>query len=102
MSYRSGYLVELKARDELYRLGAKLVVRSAGSRTPIDLIAFFPDRHEIWMVQVKAKREAPKNPEASIKEMKALKKLSGTYTCKPVLYMKKSGRYTFILGENHE
>ena len=42
--YRSGRVVEYACKDRLYMSGDKLVVRSAASKTPIDLIAFFPDK----------------------------------------------------------
>jgi len=95
-SYRCGYLVELKARDELKKLGAKIVVRSSGSRTPVDLIAIFPHKNEIWLVQVKAKREAPKNISKLKRELPDLINLSGTYTVQPKVYMKRKRKYGFI------
>jgi len=95
-SYRRGYIVELRAKDLLKKLGAKIVVRSSRSRTPIDLIAIFPDRKEIWLVQCKAKREAPKNLNKLRKEFHDLTELGGTYTVHPVIYMKKEGRYRFM------
>jgi len=95
-SYRRGYWIELKAKDRLKKLGAKIVVRSAQSRTPIDLIAIFPDRKEIWLVQCKAKREAPKNLNKLRKEFQHLTELGGTYTVHPIIYMKKEGKYQFM------
>jgi Holliday junction resolvase-like predicted endonuclease len=96
MSYRIGYLVELRARDDLKKLGASLVVRSARSLTPIDLIAFFPDKKEIWLVQVKGKKEAPENEEKLREKFKDLAKLSGEYICRSFVFMKKEGRYKFL------
>jgi len=95
-AYRSGYLVELKAKDKLKKLGAKIVVRSSRSLTPADLIAIFPDRKEIWLVQCKAKQEAPKKPETLKRRFKDLKALAGNYTCRTMVYIKKEGKYTFI------
>jgi len=93
--YRSGYLVELKAKDELLKQGAKIVVRSSRSLSPADLIAIFPIQKEIWLIQCK-KEEAPKNPETLQNRFKELKALTGTYTCKAYAYMKKQGKYHFI------
>jgi len=94
--YQSGYLVELKAKDTLKELGATHVVRSSRSLTPIDLIAIFQDKKEIWLVQVKGKREAPKDLSKLRKEFKSLRALRGEYTVSPYVYMKKEGRYTFM------
>jgi hypothetical protein len=93
--YRAGYVVELKAKEELFKQGAALVVRSSRSLTVADLIAFFPERREIWLIQCK-KKEVPKNPEKLVEKYSVLKKLEGTYTCKPYLFAKKDGRYQFI------
>lgn len=54
-NYARGRRLEYKIRDELEGMGAELVVRSAGSKGPIDLIAFFPLEREIYLVQVKGK-----------------------------------------------
>ena len=94
--YKTGYLVELRARDELKKMGAKVVVRSARSLTPIDLIAIFPDKREIWIVQCKAKQEAPKRKTSLKKKFKELTELEGVYYIKPYVYMKKEGKYKFI------
>jgi hypothetical protein len=93
--YRSGYLIELKAKDELLKQGAAIVVRSAKSLSPADLIAMFPDQKEIWLVQCK-KEEAPKDLTRLTERFKDLKALEGTYTCKAYAYMKKEGKYQFL------
>ena len=93
--YRAGYIVELKAKDELLKQGAALVVRSSRSLTAVDLIAFHPERGEIWLIQCK-KQEAPKQPEKITEKYQVLKKLEGTYICKTYLYAKKNGKYQFI------
>jgi hypothetical protein len=95
-SYKSGYLVELKARSELNKLGATHVVRSSRSLTPIDLIAIFPVRKQIWLVQCKAKQEAPKDLSKLGRRFKALSELRGEYQVTPHVYMKKDGRYRFM------
>jgi len=94
--YKTGYFIELKAKDELLKNGATIVVRSARSLTPADLIAIFPDRKEIWLVQCKAKQQAPKRKSTLQRLFKNLKSLEGTYTCKAVAYMKQGKKYTFI------
>ncbi len=93
--YKSGYTVELKAKGELVKRGAKTVVRSARSLTPADLVAIFPERREIWLIQCK-KEEAPRSLEKLQNRFKELKDLEGTYTCKAYAYMKVRGRYRFI------
>jgi len=95
-TYRSGYVVELWARDKLEELGAELVVRSGRSKTPIDLIALFPDKKQIWLVQCKAKKEAPKDPTKLKTQFKDLTKLDGEYKVIPYAYMKKNGKYQFL------
>ena len=94
--YKTGYNIELKAKHQLLKKGATIVVRSARSLTPADLIAIFPDRKEIWLVQCKAKQQAPKNKSTLQRQLKDLKSLEGTYTCKAVAYMKQGKKYTFI------
>jgi Holliday junction resolvase-like predicted endonuclease len=94
--YKYGHKIELKAKDELIKKGATIVVRSARSLTPIDLIAFFPDRKEIWLIQCKAKKQAPKHKTTLQRRLKDLKTLEGTYTCKAIAYMKQDNKYTFI------
>jgi hypothetical protein len=93
--YRAGYLIELKAKDDLLKKGASIVVRSSRSLSPADLIAIFPDQKEIWLVQCK-KEEAPKDTSRLTERFKDLKALEGTYTCKAYAYMKKDGKYTFL------
>ena len=88
--YRSGRVVEYACKDRLYMSGAKLVVRSAASKTPIDLIAFFPDKGEIWLVQVKKGRGRLRK-----EERKALKELRGSYRVKAVIYHRPENRYVF-------
>jgi len=93
-AYRYGYLVEHRCRELLQKQGA-IVFRSAGSRGVADLIAFFPETKEIWLVQVK-KEEAPKNLTKLQKRFADLKALAGNYTCKSMVFMKKNRRYRFI------
>jgi hypothetical protein len=41
-NYARGRAFEYKVRDKMYEQGAVLVLRSAGSKTKVDLIALFP------------------------------------------------------------
>ena len=97
--YRAGYLIELKAKDELLKMAVKMgtaiVVRSSRSLSPADLIAIFPQKHEIWLIQCK-KEQAPKDTSKLAERFKDLKNLAGTYTCKTYAYMKKNRKYTFL------
>lgn len=92
--YRHGYEVESRCRELLRERGA-VVVRSAGSKGLADLVAIFPEKKEIWLVQVK-KAEAPRDLSKLKEKFRGLASLSGTYTCKPVLFMKVGGKYSFI------
>ena len=98
MSYRKGYRVELRCRSELREMGAALIVRSAASKTPADLVAFFPDRGEVWLVQCKKAGSAPVKQETRERRFADLKKLEGTYRVKAVLYTwdRDKKRYGFI------
>lgn len=74
--------------------GASLVIRSAGSKSPADLIGIFPARREIWVVQVKAQDV---HELGNLKrKLQGLISLEGEYKVKPVLFAKKAGRYQFI------
>ena len=46
--YRAGADFERKVRDVLKEQGAIYVCRSAGSKGPVDLIAFYPARTKSW------------------------------------------------------
>jgi len=96
MTYRKGYVVELRCKELLKNAGATHVIRSSRSLTPADLVAIFGDRREIWLVQVKAGREAPKDVLKLREEFSELAKLKGTFEVKTFVFMKKEGKYTFI------
>jgi len=55
-SYRRGRRAENYIRGILKTKGAELVIRSSRSLTFSDLVAFFPKKREIWLIQVKAKK----------------------------------------------
>jgi Holliday junction resolvase len=92
--YKSGYIIELKARDELRKMGFT-VIRSSRSLTQADLVAINPNTKEIWLVQCK-KEEAPRDLSRLQSRFKDLKQLEGTYICKPYVYIKKDNKYQFI------
>ncbi len=67
-NYERGRAFEYRVRDQLILLGAAWVVRSAGSKTKIDLAAGFPALHsymewppepDIWLVQCKRDGNLP-------------------------------------------
>lgn len=95
-AYRRGYLLELKARDELLKKGMEIVVRSSRSLTPIDLIAINPSKREIWLIQVKKGSKTPRNIDTLRKRFSKLKNLAGNYNVKAILYTKHSKKYQFI------
>lgn len=51
-NYRRGADFERKVRDWYYERGASLVVRAAGSHTPVDLVVLYADG-EVDLVQCK-------------------------------------------------
>jgi len=97
-AYKKGYRIELRAKKELKELGAELIVRSAASKTPSDLIAIFPNKKEIWLIQCKKAGTTPKKQETIQKRFKQLKKLEGQYKLKTYLYTwnNKKKKYDFI------
>ena len=67
MSYRKGYLREIKAVHELKRKGY-LAFRSAGSKSPFDVVAI--SSSEILLLQVKSGR---KNLKEEIRKLRRIK-----------------------------
>jgi len=94
-SYKKGYHVEHFCREVLQKIFNALVVRSARSLGPADIVAILPGSREIWLVQVK-QAEAPRDTEKLKKLFKDLKALEGEYTVKAKAFMKVGGRYRFI------
>ena len=67
-NYARGRAFEYRARDHLLKLGATVVIRSAGSKGKIDLLALFPAVEsytqwpavgDVWMVQCKRDGKLP-------------------------------------------
>jgi len=92
LSYKKGYLVEVRLRKLLEQMGVGLVARSAGSRGLADLIAIFPIKKEVWLIQVKAWKRPPSKARLS-REYGALRDLEGVYHVKAYAYVKRDGRY---------
>lgn len=79
--YLKGRKAEYFAKRVLKDLGAEIVVRSAGSKSPYDLIAIFPKIKEIWFVQVKSRTIENPQGKFSIRENQI-----GYFTVKEVLF----------------
>ncbi|WP_051275716.1 hypothetical protein [Desulfovirgula thermocuniculi] len=65
-NYRRGYRAELKAREELERQGY-LVVRAAGSKGPVDLVAVGPDG--VRLIQVRRTRRGSNGLASALREL---------------------------------
>ncbi|MGO0122220.1 hypothetical protein [Desulfothermobacter acidiphilus] len=68
-NYRRGYLAELKAKEELEGQGY-LVLRTAGSKGPFDLVAL--NREEVRLVQVKRCKDGNGIRPGDLRALKAL------------------------------
>jgi len=68
--------------------GADLVIRSAGSKGPADLIAIFLESREVWFIQVKGP-----NDMASKDELTELAKLAGHFKARSFVIFKRKKRY---------
>jgi len=64
--YSNGVNYERKFKQLLLNKGATLVVRSAGSKGLIDLVAFFYDRVELYQIKTTADKHAYFKPEIEI------------------------------------
>ena len=85
-NYISGRNLEYDVTNYIRELGG-LAVRSAGSKTPIDVIAFFTD--ELWIIQCKKYSRTKPNPE------KEFIKLKVPSYCKKYWITKKKGQKGF-------
>jgi Holliday junction resolvase len=79
-NYERGRAFEYRVRDELYKRGVVAVVRSAGSKTKVDLVALWPfdwkgDAH-VYLVQ--CKRDG-KLPTAEREELLRIASETGTH-----------------------
>lgn len=57
-NYARGADFERKVRDHYYKRGASLVVRAAGSHTPVDLVVLYSDG-EVDLIQCKRDGKLP-------------------------------------------
>lgn len=87
-NYERGRAFEYRARDQLTLMGAVFVVRSAGSKTKIDLVAGFPalqsymewpPEPDVWLVQCKRDGKLPAD------EREALLRAAEATGCSPYL-----------------
>mgnify|MGYP000507014374 CR=1 FL=1 len=77
--------------DRLKEMGARIVIRSSRSRTPVDVIAIFPREKRIMLVQVKKGRSRLKPIEKRV-----LRELGGEYKVETYVYsMDEDYRYRF-------
>lgn len=89
--YGKGRRAEYWVIAHLKKKGASLVIRSAGSHKDADIVAFFPKKKEVWLVQVKTSKTGI-NILQITKEYPDFGKLDGTYEVKTgYLYKDVSG-----------
>ena len=70
MNYRKGYIKEIRAVHELKR-GGYIAFRSAGSRSPFDVVGI--SSSEILLLQVKSGRKHLKDEIRKLKEIRVPK-----------------------------
>lgn len=101
-TYSQGRRIEYLARDYLKQLGADLIVRSAGSKGLVDLVAFFVGSRTIMLVQVKKIRENA-NVKTLLKRYRSLDYLKGEYSVISRLFVKdKEGIKLIEIGEDEK
>jgi len=89
-AYEKGRRAEYKVRYVLQGQGY-IVIRSAGSRTPIDLVAINPTKHEILLIQVKTGKSR-----LSPEEREVLRILNGTYEVKAMATVREGRRLRLV------
>lgn len=99
-TYGKGRRAEYYVRDKLEKMGATLVIRSAGSHSPADLIAIFPEKKEIWLVQVKAHSKRSSIFQDNL-EYAEYKTLEGIYQLKFGFYHKTSNGWFNTFEKSH-
>lgn len=94
--YGRGRRAEYWTINRLKKLGATLVIRSAGSHKAADIVAFFPDKKEVWLCQVKTSKKGV-NIEQVTKDYPEFAKLEGNYRVRTGFFYKgkASWRSTF-------
>jgi len=92
--YIKGRRIEYRCKEFLKGMGVGLIARSSRSLGPADLIAFFPMKREIWLVQVKGWKKPPSRSRIK-REYQVLKELEGTYQVKAYAFVKRGNKYVF-------
>lgn len=80
-NYSRGEAFERRVKKDLESKGY-FVVRSAGSKGPVDLVCFVGSMHltsVVWLIQCKRDKRLPK------KEREAMRELARKYTVCPIL-----------------
>jgi len=88
--YTRGRRVEWRV-GEVLREEGYIVVRSARSLTPIDLVAIHPVRKVILLIQVKSGRSKLRR-----EEVEALRSLRGTYEVKPMTTVREGRKLKLV------
>jgi len=89
-AYDKGRRAEYKVRYVLQGQGY-IVVRSAGSKSPIDLVAINPSTKRILLIQVKSGKSRLR-PE----EREVLRNLRGSYEVVPMTTVREGGRLKLV------
>lgn len=94
-AYKKGRRVEHYIKSLLKELGAVYIIRSAGSRGLADLVAIFPLKKEIWLIQVKGGKNTP-SLSFLREKYKGLRELEGVYILRSKIAVKKGNRYIIV------
>jgi len=92
--YIKGRRIEYRCKEILKEKGVGVIARSSRSLGPFDLVAIFPLKKEIWLVQVKGWKKPPSKAKIS-REYQVLKELEGTYQVKAYAFVKRGNKYVF-------
>lgn len=94
--YGKGRRAEYWVIAHLKKMGASLVIRSAGSHKDADIVAFFPKKKEVWLVQVKSSMRGV-NMKRVAKDYPNFPVLGGIYLVRTGFFAKdkKTWRDTF-------
>jgi len=89
-AYEKGRRAEYRVRYVLQGQGY-IVIRSAGSKSPIDLVAINPSTKRILLIQVKSGKSRLR-PE----EREVLRNLRGSYEVVPMTTVREGGRLKLV------
>jgi len=93
--YAKGRSAEYACINYLSKMGANPIVRSAGSKGLIDLVAFFPTKKIIQLIQVK-KESGSRSTEYFKKKYAQLKDLEGYYRVESKIFIKKTRGFKIL------